>query len=90
MAIGMIAVEVLGLLTLTGISVSTTREAEESQHWIETHEIEKLSALLQFEAAFGYEGVIHSLKNYILRGNPADRDQTASSLADGVGLGPAR
>ena len=55
-------------LTLGALGLKA-RESQRALDEIRSNEVHKLSALLDFETAFGYRGVIHGVKNYVLRGD---------------------
>jgi len=82
LGLAMLGVSFFALAILAGTAFTATHWVEQEWLHMKHQKFGKLVALLDFEAAFGYEGVIHSLKNYVLRGKQVDRDQTLAALQD--------
>ncbi len=63
---------ILSVLLLLGIFVAELQsENRIAQKWGELREIEtKATSLSRMQAAFGYNGIIHHFKNYVLRQEP--------------------
>ena len=72
----------VSVLLLVGVTLGTTAATGRAWNAAERNEFRKLAALSRFDAAFGYDGVIHTLKNYVLRADPADAESTARSIAE--------